>query len=306
MPNFQQCVPFTMLLLFLSASSYGQANRTWVSGVGDDANPCSRTAPCKTFAGAIGKTAAAGEINVLDPGGYGAVTITKSISIESQGVIAGVLTTGNGIVVNAGPNDVVVLRGLTINGVNSPGAYDGISFVGGKVLKIDDCHIAEFGRRGINIAPTLNSVQVFITNTRVAAALANGIYVAPANGFKAQVTLDNVAIVQNMDYGLTAKSGSSIVVRNSTIADNGLVSGYANVRADGTSAAASIYLDNVLLSGSTTGIVSNSGADVRLSNCSIINNLAGITSAGGSIMSFGNNRVANVGGNAFTGNLSLQ
>ena len=66
--------------------AHAQATRTWVSGVGDDANPCSRTAPCKTFAGAISKTAAGGEINVLDPGGFGAVTITKSITISSRGL----------------------------------------------------------------------------------------------------------------------------------------------------------------------------------------------------------------------------
>ena len=94
------------------SSMYAQATRTWVSGVGDDANPCSRTAPCKTFAGAISKTAPAGEIDVLDPGGFGAVTITKSISIEADGVIAGVLVSGtNGIVINAPSNAVVVLRG---------------------------------------------------------------------------------------------------------------------------------------------------------------------------------------------------
>src|SRR5579864_8705766 len=89
-----------------------QATRTWVSGVGDDANPCSRTAPCKTFAGAISKTAPGGEINVLDPGGFGAVTITKSITISSSGFEAGVLVSGtNGIVVAAGPSDTVVLEG---------------------------------------------------------------------------------------------------------------------------------------------------------------------------------------------------
>lgn len=65
-------------LLLAAAPAQAQASRTWVSGVGDDANPCSRTAPCKTFAGTISKTAAKGEINVMDPGGYGAVTITKS------------------------------------------------------------------------------------------------------------------------------------------------------------------------------------------------------------------------------------
>src|SRR6202020_1783060 len=101
-----------------SAPAHAQATRTWVSGVGDDANPCSRTAPCKTFAGAISKTSAAGEINVLDPGGFGAVTITKSISIYNDGVgEAGVLVSGtNGITVNAGPADIVNIRGIVFDG----------------------------------------------------------------------------------------------------------------------------------------------------------------------------------------------
>src|SRR5205807_3000693 len=107
-----------LVALALPSSAFGQASRTWVSGVGDDANPCSRTAPCKTFAGAISKTAGAGEINCLDPGGFGGVTITKPITISSEGFEAGVLVSGtNGIVVNV-PNatDVVVIRGLDIEG----------------------------------------------------------------------------------------------------------------------------------------------------------------------------------------------
>src|SRR6185369_13784779 len=100
--------------------AHAQATRTWVSGVGDDANPCSRTAPCKTFAGAISKTAAGGEINTLDPGGYGAVTITKSIRIVAESGVAGVLVSGtNGIVVAAGAADSVYLEGLVFDGVGT-------------------------------------------------------------------------------------------------------------------------------------------------------------------------------------------
>src|SRR5579863_3973998 len=119
------------LTLLASASlAHAQATRTWVSGVGDDANPCSRTAPCKTFAGAISKTAMGGEIDVLDPGGFGAVTITKSISIEAVGVVAGVLVSGtNGIVVAAGAADTVVLRGLTIDGLGT--GLAGVKFQSG-------------------------------------------------------------------------------------------------------------------------------------------------------------------------------
>src|SRR6266404_2189086 len=103
-----------LLVLAFSSVASAQATRTWISGVGDDANPCSRTAPCKTFAGAISKTAPSGTINALDPGGFGAVTINKAITLEAVGTVASILVSGtNGININAGPNDVVVLRGLT-------------------------------------------------------------------------------------------------------------------------------------------------------------------------------------------------
>ena len=109
--------PFLLLLplvaLFFAGSAEAQATRTWVSGVGDDANPCSRTAPCKTLAGAISKTAAGGEINLTDAGGVGAVTITKAITIDATNTVGGVLAANvNGVVISAGPNDAVVLRGL--------------------------------------------------------------------------------------------------------------------------------------------------------------------------------------------------
>src|SRR6478752_6472837 len=141
-----------------------QATRTWVSGVGDDANPCSRTAPCKTFAGAISKTAAGGEIDALDPAGYGAVTITKAITIDGGGgQVASVLVSGtNGIVVQAGPSDVVILRNLRINGIGT--GINGIRFLSGKDLNVENCYIFGFLQNGIDIAlnqATPASVHVF-------------------------------------------------------------------------------------------------------------------------------------------------
>src|SRR5437899_9623964 len=106
-----------VLVSVMTPLAAAQATRTWVSGVGDDANPCSRTAPCKTFAGAISKTAVSGEIDVLDPGGFGAVTITKAITIDGGHNLSGVLVSGtNGIIVAAGSTDVVTLRNLDIDG----------------------------------------------------------------------------------------------------------------------------------------------------------------------------------------------
>src|SRR4051794_39222929 len=124
--------------LLAAAPASAQATRTWVSGVGDDANPCSRTAPCKTFAGAISKTAASGEINCLDPGGFGALTITKSISIFCEAGTAGVLVSGtNGIVINAAATDSVYLKGLDFEGVNS--GLNGIVINSAALVQIDDC-----------------------------------------------------------------------------------------------------------------------------------------------------------------------
>ena len=117
----------TLAFAALSAPAHAQATRTWVSGVGDDLNPCSRTAPCKTFAGAISKTFINGEIDCLDPGGYGAVTITKSITLDCTGTFGSILTgAGNGIVINiaVGANDpfrTVRIRGLSINGTGASG-----------------------------------------------------------------------------------------------------------------------------------------------------------------------------------------
>src|SRR5947209_16024249 len=116
---------FLAFTLACASAAQAQATRTWVSGVGDDANPCSRTAPCKTFAGAISKTADGGEIDCIDPGGFGAVTITKSITIDGGGTFASILAAGTtGINVNdsgsgAPGTKVVQLRNLSINGAGS-------------------------------------------------------------------------------------------------------------------------------------------------------------------------------------------
>src|SRR5579885_284314 len=146
-------------VVLASSSAHAQATRTWVSGVGDDANPCSRTAPCKTFAGAISKTAAGGEIDALDPAGFGALTITKSITIDGGGSLASVLVSGtNGIVVTAGPNDVVILRNLAFNGLGT--GLAGIKYLAAKGLYIQDCSIFNF-QQGIKVEATTGHLYVY-------------------------------------------------------------------------------------------------------------------------------------------------
>src|SRR5216684_1702669 len=137
---------------------HAQASRTWVSGVGDDANPCSRTAPCKTWAGAISKTAPGGEIDALDPGGFGAVTITKSITLDGGGgQVASTLVNGtNGIVIAAGASDIVTIRNIRINGirVGANGGINGIRLQSGGELHVEHCNIFGFTNAGIDIEPS--------------------------------------------------------------------------------------------------------------------------------------------------------
>src|SRR5687767_3407303 len=190
----------TLVLLITCASlAHAQATRTWVSGVGDDANPCSRTAPCKTFAGAISKTATGGEINVLDPGGFGGVTITKSITISSENFEAGVLVSGtNAIVINATTTSNVVLRGLDFEGLGT--GLVGIKVLGGLgSLHVEKCTINNFrgaNSSGIEVSPTTAATtRVFIKDTIVrnnGAGTGAGILVNPGAGVTVTASLDNV------------------------------------------------------------------------------------------------------------------
>src|SRR5690242_20193666 len=153
-------------MMLVAAPANAQATRTWVSGVGDDANPCSRTAPCKTFAGAISKTAPAGEINVLDPGGFGGVTITKAITISSQNFEAGVLVSGtNGIVINAGANDRVVLEGLDLEGIGT--GLDGINVFAAKEVHVIRSKIHNFSGNGINMHSSVSGAHLYVRDSYI-------------------------------------------------------------------------------------------------------------------------------------------
>src|SRR5215469_12342179 len=158
---------FVTTALLFAAPANAQATRTWVSGVGDDANPCSRTAPCKTWAGAISKTANGGEIDALDPGGFGALTITKSLTLDGGGgQVASTLATGgvSGIVVAATATDVVILRNIRFNGGTFNAGANGIRFISGKFLSIENCDIFGWSNNGIDISNNQNS-SVQVKNT---------------------------------------------------------------------------------------------------------------------------------------------
>ena len=218
---FRVLVPaLTLFALALPASASAQATRTWVSGVGDDANPCSRTAPCKTFAGAISKTAAGGEINCLDPGGFGGVTITKSIAIKCQYTEGGVLVAQtNGIIINAGVNDRITLRGLDVNGVGigAQTSLSGIKVLSAKVVHIFDSEIYRF-QAGIAIVPTSPQTRVVVARSHIHD---NGVGVinAPGNNtitFTAAV-LRNNEIVDNTCGSATGSNGANASTPNAAL-----------------------------------------------------------------------------------------
>jgi hypothetical protein len=273
--------------LALASTAFAQAPRTWVSstsGLGDDANPCSRTAPCKTFAGAISKTAPGGEIDVLDPGGYGAVTITKSISIEADGLIAGVSAPGvNGIVINTGPSDSVTLRGLTIDGAGT--GLNAVRFVGSGNLHIEKCYINAFAQLGVDFEPN-GASTLFVRDSMISNVAGGAILVKPLSG-SAQGSIENTLLDRNQ-YGVRAEGNAKMNVKNVT-ASNNVTNGFIAVT---TSAPAVLTVDTATAINNSTNGVKADGAQavVRLTNCTIIGNVTGMSVAsGGQIISFGNN-----------------
>ena len=257
-----------LIALALPSTAFGQATRTWVSGVGDDANPCSRTAPCKTFAGSISKTAAGGEINIIDPGGFGGVTITKSLTIRARGGTGGVLVSGtNAIVINAAATDRVTLDGLDINGIGT-GAQT--SLVGIKVLSAGRVNILNNEiyrfKAGIVSVPTSANTRVVVRNNQIHD---NGVGVINAPG----------------NNTLTS---TVMTLRNNTITDNfcGVASG-----AFGTNASTPTTTD----CGLSGFVVNNRVTATRLWNNGIHDNEFGVFSRGLS-------STVDIGRNEITGN----
>ncbi|HVG11279.1 MAG TPA: right-handed parallel beta-helix repeat-containing protein [Thermoanaerobaculia bacterium] len=276
------CV-FAVLVVMAAPAANAQATRTWVSGVGDDVNPCSRTAPCKTFAGAISKTAAGGEISALDPGGFGAVTITKSITINGDGTLAGVLASlTNGVTVNAAATDRVVLRNLSINGAGN--GLSGVRFLAGKSLVLDNVTISGFTTRGISVALAANG-DVFVKNSHITKC-GVGVFASTTVGL-ARVSIENSSIVGNTTNGIEGSTSSRINVSNSLISGNGTNGVLAN------SGTTRIALTTCQVSFNVTGINASVGSSIiRLSDNDIFNNDTGVDIVAGTIETAGNNRIA--------------
>jgi len=292
------------IVVLLSAPlAHAQASRTWVSGVGDDANPCSRTAPCKTFAGAISKTMAKGEINALDPGGFGSVTITKSITIDGGQALAGILSSGtNGIVVNTAAADTVVLRNLDIDGAGT--GINGIRFIGAGHLHVDRVRVWNTTGFGIDFSPNLES-SLLVTGSSIHTHAKAGIALTPVAPATATATIVHTTLEHNVS-GIKVLGGGTAVVRDSALANNSSYGLFVN----SASVAARVYADNVAFSGNdgTAVLVTGSQAQATVAESTISMNQNGIVaSSGGQVLSFGSNRLVGNGANgSFTGSVVAQ
>ena len=273
--------------LMISSSAQAQATRTWVSGVGDDVNPCSRTAPCKTFAGAISKTAAGGEIDALDPGGFGAVTITKSITIDAC-CMASILASGvNGVIVNDATNlAIVTLRHLSINGATT--GINGVRFLAGKSLNIENCQIFGFLTTGVSqgaavdVALGVSGSDVNITNTSIYNNT-RGVRATTTSGF-VTCNLSTVNISHNSQDGVKLEGGGFASMKDCTITFN--TTGVNDT--GGANSGANLVRTTV--SHNPTGLAAGSST-CRIANSTFFANTTAISIAGGAVKSAGDNYI---------------
>ena len=260
------------------------SNRTWVSGVGDDVNPCSRTAPCKTFQGALAHTNTGGEINCIDPGGFGAATINKSVTIDGTSCSASILAPGvSGITVNitaaSDAAKTVRLRGLSINGQDS--GVNGIRLMAAHAVFIEDVVIDGFNNHGIQVEAAIGNV--FVKNTTIRNVKKSGINVEPSLISAAPELWIARASLLNNFTGLSVGKGA-----RATIRDSDIIRSKTGVLAE----KGEISVVNCVFTENSAAIISRGLSVIRLSFATVIHNDAGLVPLdGGKIISFKNNVV---------------
>ena len=286
---FVNVLALTVLTLGITSLANAQATRTWVSGVGDDANPCSRTAPCKTFAGAISKTAASGEISVLDPGGFGAVTITKAITLNGDGTLAGILASlTTGFIVNAGANDIVYIRNVSINGAGN--GLNGIRYLAAKALHVENCNIYGFGNNtagnGNGIFMNLTATGLlFVKDTNIKNCAVSGITAQTSAGFATGI-LEHVRI-EGEPTAVSIGNNAFLSLRDSVFNNN-----TTGVSISGSGSPTGSF-DNCMLNNNSTAINVGATGILNLSSSTLESNTTAVASAapGANLRSSGNNRL---------------
>jgi hypothetical protein len=288
--------------LMISSSVQAQATRTWVSGVGDDVNPCSRTAPCKTYAGAISRTAKDGEISTLDPGGFGTVTITKSITInggnggQGYGSILSALAP-QGVLINitdaADVRKSVKLDWLNINGAST--GTDGIRMLAGNTLHVSNTLIDGMVGDGIDInfaAAHGTASTVFVENTIIRNCAGNGIVTdAFAAADKINATFTNVR-VSKCNIGINFTNGTLGIISDSVVAHS---TSHGLQVAEPTSGSNMNIVGTVIFK-NATGVNVVGASRARIASCKIFQNTTSLA-PGNLVDSGGNNSIAGNGTN---------
>jgi hypothetical protein len=296
----EQLAAIAILCAAIQTTPAHAQSRTWVASNGDDGFPCSRTAPCKTFAGAISKTAAGGEISVVDSAGYGAVLINKAITINGEGNLASIVAgAGTAINIAAGATDRVVIRNLSLNGTG--GGNIGIAISTGNVT-IDKCFIYGFttgfvGGVGINVTAS-GFVNVDIRDTNITNS-SHGFLASAQAGGAVIGSLDNVRINDTPGFALAATTGNVfLTVRNSFLRFTGTA-----IRTSG--GAAIINVDHSELVNSNIAVdASGAGSTIRLNDNAIHDNNTGLAiSNGATIATATNNKGENPNGAAPNGSV---
>jgi hypothetical protein len=297
-------VTVSLLALGVDLGAAQAQSRVFVAAQGSDLNPCSFALPCRTFQHAHDVVAANGEIDVLDPAGYGSLTITKSISIQGHGFAGlSVASGGNGIEILAGA--VVHLNGLLIEG-NGVGAV-GILFQSGRVLVVENCIVRNMSDTGIvvnpfaAITPTLSVSNSYFSSNQFA-----GISIQPISSQGAGV----IAAIERTAFYDTGSSA----VRTSAAGGNGAINVAVtdSIAANGGTAflvvsgaghpAVDLSLTRTTIAGNSAGVVATSAnTTVRLSQTTIVANATGYSiGVGGTIFSYGDNTIDNNGSNTGT------
>jgi hypothetical protein len=312
MPRLARSLSIGLVLsAFGVAAVHAQPSRTFVSAVGDDINSCSRTSPCKTLAGAFSKTAAGGEISVLDAGSYGSLTITKSITINGDGTLASVLHSGlSGLIINiTNPADIpkkVVLRNISFNGAannatGQPNGLNPIRFLAGNQLQVENVSISGCTQRGIDVALGANAQGTVYVQDSVIANCPTGIRATASSGF-AEVILHRVRI-EGAANGVELATNGRLIARESAFLGNGL--NQNGVLLSAANALATLDRCMVAFNNASGVNAAVAGAIARVSSSSFLNNSIGIsTAAGGTTLSDGRNVFAGNGADGiFTGGL---
>jgi hypothetical protein len=296
--NSRSLIRLGSLFLFIASLATGasaQATRTWVSGTGSDANPCNRTAPCKTWAGAYGQTAAGGEIDAMDSGAFGSLTIGKSLTVDGGGNFAGTAASGTtGFVINAATNDQVTIRNVSLDGAGAPKGTIGIRTTAVGSVDIQNVYIFNFAQRAVSIENAA-AAQIQIRNCFFYNNGQTAVVVQPLISANVQVSIDKTTISKNgvgagTAGGIFVTNGGRVVVRDSQIDHNTAPGVEAGPNGEA-------LIDSSDVSFNSDG-VKTSGGTIRISRSTLAyNSGSAANNTSGTINTYGDNRMAGNGTN---------